>query len=248
MTKTLTDIPTNIENQKLDKLFLAIYFNDRNKVAEFKNQNPELYSKKHKYLIDGNITFDLKNLTLLNYKIWSDNDWKHDIMPFIKENRQQTKQMIEFWKAEGEKPLLNNKIEYNQYFDYFYCNDPNDPESNEEIIIDHISYFLEKGFRETDLRLYNRVECFDFIETKKLLEKGGKSNIHFYEDGDSDAFSRIALTCSSLATCQVIPEFEIFKEKGYNQNFDITRMFGELLGLAAHQEMYDLLSEYNSEK
>jgi len=248
MTRTLKDISTNIETQELDKLFLAIYFNDRDKVTEFKNQNPEIYAKKNKYLLDGNITFDLTNLTLLNHKIWFDNDWREEIMLFIKENRQQTNQMIDFWRAEGEKPILNRKIEYNQYFEYFYCDDPNDPENNEEIILDHISYFLEKGFREIDLMLYNRVECFDFIETKKLLEKGAKSNIHFYEDGDSNAFSRISAECSYLATCQIIPEFQIFKAKGYKQNFDISRMFGELLGLAAHEEMYELLSKYNDVK
>ena len=107
---------------------------------------------------------------------------------------------------------------------------------------------MEKGFREIDLRLYNRVECFDFIESKNLLEKGAKFNIQFHEDGDSDTFSRISAECSFLATCQIIPEFQIFKEKGYNQNFEISRMFGELLGLAAHEEMYDLLSEYDDEQ
>jgi hypothetical protein len=239
---------TNIENKKLDALFLAIYFNDRDKVIEFKNQNPELYAKKHKYLIAGNITFDLTNLTLLNHKIWFDTSWIDRIMPFIIENRQQTKQMIDFWEAEGEKNILNRKIEYNKYFEYFYCDDPNDPESNEKIILDHISYFLKKGFREIDLRLYNRVSCFDFIETKKLLEKGAKINIHFYEDGDSDTLSLITEELSFLGTTQIIPEFKIFKEKGYNQNFNITRMFGDLLGLAAYKEMYDLLSEYDNEK
>lgn len=225
MTRTLTDIPSNIENKELDKLFLAVYFNDINKVAEFKNQKPEIYAKKNKYLIEGNIAFDLINLTLLNYKIWFDNDWRDEIMPFIKENRQKTTQMLDFWRVEGEKAILDRKIEYNQYFEYFYCDDPNDPESNEEVILDHISYFLEKGFREIDLRLYNRVECFDFIESKNLLEKGAKSNIHFYEDGDSDAFSRISGECSFLATCQVIPEFQIFKEKGYKQNFGVYDKF-----------------------
>jgi len=248
MTRKLKNRPINIENQVLEKLFLAIYFNDKNKVIEFKNQNPELYAKKNKYLLDGDIIFDLTNLTLLNHKIWFNNDWREGIIPFIKEKRKQTNQMIEFWRAEGKKTILDRKIEYNQYFEYFYCDDPNDPESNEEIILDHITFFLKKGFREIDLRLYNRVECFDFIETKKLLEKGAKSNIHFYEDGDSDTYSRISVECSFLATCQVIPEFQFFKEKGYNQNFEITRMFGNLVGLAAHEEMYDLLNEYKDEK
>lgn len=92
--------------------------------------------------------------------------------------------MIDFWRAEAESQKLHLKIQYNRYFEYFWCDDPNDPESNEEVILDPISYFLEKGFRELDLRLYNRFECFDFEEARKLLNQGAKSNIDFYEDGN----------------------------------------------------------------
>ena len=248
MIRQLKNIPTETENQELEKLFLAIYFNDLDKVIEFKNQNPLIYAKKNNFLIDKNLTFDLTNLTLLNHKIWFSNDWVDEIMPLINKNRQQTNQLIDFWKKEGKRNVLDRQFEYNRYFEYFDCDDPNDPENNERIILDSISFFLEKGFREIDLRLYNRIECFDFTEVKKLLEKGAKSNIHFYEDGDSDAFSRIGVECSFLATSQIIPEFEMFEKKGYNQNFDIKELFGNLIGLAAHEEMYDLLREYQERK
>ncbi|NCA84672.1 MAG: hypothetical protein EOM83_03765 [Clostridia bacterium] len=216
-------------------------------MIEFKNQNPEIFAKKDNYLIDGTTAFDLTYLTLFNHKIWFDNDWREEIMPLIKRNRRRTNQMIDFWRAEGESQKLDLKIQYNRYFAYFWCHALNDPESNEEVILDPISYFLEKGFRELDLRLYNQVECFDFEEARKLLMQGAKSNIDFYEDGDSNTYFRVIGECSYLATCIIIPEFEFFEEKGYNQDFDITRMFGDLLGLAAHLEMDDLLSEYFEE-
>jgi hypothetical protein len=238
-------MPTHIENQELNKLFLYIYFNDRDKVAEFKNQKPEIYAKKHKYLIDRFKTFDLTNLTLLNHRLWFNNIWDKEIQPLINENQQRTNQMLEFWETNGEKSIVERKIEYNQYCDYFYCDDPNDPESNEEIMLEQISYFLKKGFREIDLKLYNRIECFDFIEAKNLLEKGARTDIHFCEDNDSDANSRIYSEVSFLASCHVIPEFESFKEKGYRQNYEIISMFGELLGLIAHLEMAKLISKYN---
>ena len=244
----MKNTPTKTENQELEKLFLALYFNDLDKVIEFKNQNSEIYTKKNKFLIDGTVTFDLTYLTLFNQKIWFDNDWRDEIMPLIEKNRRRTNQLIDFWKSEGKRMDLEGQFEYNRYSEYFYCDDPNDPENNEEIILDSISYFLEKGFREIDLKLYNRVACFDFVETKKLLVKGAKPNIHFYEDGDSDAFSRIAAECSFLATTYIIPEFEMFEKKGYNQNFNIRRLFGNLMGLAAHEEMYDLLNAYQERK
>ena len=237
-------LPIEMENKKLEKLFLAIYFNDLEKVIEFKNQFPELYAKKNKFPIDKDTTFDLINLTFFNQTIWFDGDWIDDIKPLVEKQRDRTEKMLDFWQLELGQKEIHRQIEYNHYCNYFYCDDPNDPEDNEEIIIDPISYFLKKGFRELDLRVYNRVECFDFVEAKKLLEQGAKINIHFYNDGDSSAIRRISDEASFLATCKVIPEFEVFETKGYKQNFDIKRMFGDILGLAAHEEMYHLLNEY----
>ena len=239
--------PTISENKEMEKLFLAIYFNDIEKVIDFKNQFPEIYAKKESFQIDRYTTFDLINLTFFNQKVWFDDDWSEEIMPLVKKNRLRTEQMLDFWRTEFGIQKMIREFEYNKYCDYFFCDDPNDPDDNEEVIIDPISYFLEKGFREIDLRLYNRVECFDFAEVKKLLEKGAKSNIDFYEDEDSNAFSLIGGRCSFLATCFIIPEFKIFEEKEYHQDFDIKEMFGSLLGLAANQEMYDLLNAYKVE-
>jgi len=153
--------------------------------------------------------------------------------------------MLDFWRREFELQEIRSQIEYNQYYDYFYCDDPND---FDEIIMAPITTYLKKGFREIDLRLYNRAQCFDFVEVKKLLEQGAKSDIHFENDGDSSAFLRISDECSYLATCHVIPEFKVFETKGYNQSFDTTRMFGDILGLAAHAEMQNLLNEYDEDE
>jgi len=244
MTRQLNDIPTKSENKKMEELFLAIYFNDVKKVVDFKNQFSELYAKKDKFLIDGNTTFDLTNLTFFNQTIWFDGDWIDDIKPLVEKHIGRTVQMLDFWCAEFGQQNIQRQIEYNQYYEYFYCDDPND---FEEIIIDPISFYLEKGFREVDLRLYNRAQCFDFTEVKKLLEQGAKPHIHFENDGDSSILSRISDEVSFLATCEVVPEFKVFETKGYNQNFDIRRMFGDILGLAAHEEMYHLLAEYEEE-
>ncbi|MBX2930457.1 MAG: hypothetical protein KF781_00765 [Chitinophagaceae bacterium] len=111
-----------------------------------------------------------------------------------------------------------------------------------------ISTYLKNGFREIDLRLYNRAQCFDFAEVKKLLEQGAKSDIHFENDGDSSTFSRISVECAYLTTCHVIPKFEVYETKGYNQSFNTTEMFRNILGLAAHEEMYHLLKEYDEDE
>ena len=247
MATILNNIPNEEENKKLEDLFLAIYFNDLKKVIAFKNEIPEIYAKKDKFIIDGYITFDLKNLTLFNQKIWFDIEWRNEIMPLIKKVRNRTKKMLEFWDLEVGKLNSIKLIEYNDYWNYFYCDDPNDPDDNDEVICDPISYFLEEGFREIDVRLYNRVECFDFIEVKKLLKQGAKSDIDFYNDNDSNVMSRIYSEQCYLTTCLVIPEFKIFENKKYKQKFEITSMFRNLLGVAAHRDMLNLLQEYSLE-
>lgn len=235
------ELPTKDENKKMEKLFLAFYFNDREKVIEFKTQYPELYVKKNNFLVDSYTTFDLTNLTLFNQKLWFQTDWIEDVMPLVKKNRERTEQMLGFLIAETGLQINEKNIEYNHYYDFFYCDDPDD---SDEIFFEPISTYIEKGFRQIDLMLFNRVRCFDFVQTKKLLEQGAKSNIHFENDECSSAFSYISSECSFLTIVQVIPEFKMFEEKGYKQKFDIKSMFGEILGLIAHEEMYHLLYEF----
>jgi hypothetical protein len=48
MEKMITLEKTNIDKKyALNMLFLAIYFNDTEKVLEIKNQNPEVYVRKN---------------------------------------------------------------------------------------------------------------------------------------------------------------------------------------------------------
>ena len=243
MTNMFNDLSAADENKKLEELFLAIYFNDIDKVIEFRNQYPEIYAKKDCFIIEGNTTFDLTNLTYFNRIIWNDINWIEEIMPLVNKHKLQSEQMSDLWHAESGLKNIYRPFEYNRYWDYFYCDDPND---YEEIIMDPISVYLEKGFREIDLKLYNRTQCFDFLETRKLLEQGANSEVHFENDGDSSTLSRILSERSYLATCCVCPEYKIFESNGYLQDYYIRSMFGDLLGLAAHVEMYSLLEEYKN--
>ncbi|MBS1681043.1 MAG: hypothetical protein JST48_04970 [Bacteroidetes bacterium] len=66
MASQLGNITTETENKKLEELFLAVFFNDLEKVIEFKNRHPETYAKKNNFLIDDTVSFDLINLTFFN--------------------------------------------------------------------------------------------------------------------------------------------------------------------------------------
>jgi len=237
--------PTKIENKKMEELFLAIYFNDVKKVIEFKNQYPEIYAKKDSFQIDNYTAFNLINLTFFNQTVWEVDDWREEIMPLVRKIRQRIKQMLDFWRSELGRQDIKREIEYSQYCDFFYCDCYTDTyeEWKKEELKD-----IKIEFREIDLMLMYQVERFNFAETKKLLEQGAKSDVDFYDDDFSSVNSRIGAESAFLATTFVVPEFETFEKKGYNQDFDITDMFSRLLGFAAHEEMYHLLDEYEKKR
>ena len=235
------NIPTEIENKKMEELFLAIYFNDVKKVIEFKKQYPDIYVKKNNFLLNDYDTFDLINLTFFNQTLWKEELWSKRIKSLVKKNKKRVEQMLDFWRSEFGRQDIKREIEYNQYWSFFYCN------GYDKTYGEWKKYNLEgikTEFREIDIMLMYQVERFDFVETRKLLEQGAKSDIDFYGDDFSSVNSRICTEFAFLATSFVVSEFEIFEKKGYNQDFDITDMFSRLLGLAAHEEMYSLLAEY----
>jgi hypothetical protein len=248
----MNTIPNKTENKKLHELFLAIYFNDRNKVIDFKNRFPELYAMKNNFQINemsragGNEviyrSFDLMNLTFFNQAIWIDDCWRDEIKPFIERRILQTEQMLDYWRAELGKRIIKRTMEYNQFWECFYCEDPN---NKKEVWMEPIQDYLTKGIRENDLMLFYHAERFNFDETKKLLEMGANPNACIDEDSDSYLLDRIGAECSYLSTCYVVPEFQAFEQKAYKQSFYIDDMFSNLLGLAAHEEMYKLLEPYS---
>ena len=251
----MNTIPNETENAKLNELFLAVYFNDVEKVIDFKSRYPELYAMKENFQLtwlatmsnEGerikieNRSFDLTNLTFFNQIIWFDDNWRDDFMPFVERRRQQTTQMLDYWREVDGIQDIKHTIEYNQFWFCFYCKEP---EKSNEISGEPLHYYLSKGVREIDLMLYYHAERFNFDETKKLLELGANPDACHDEDFDSNTYYRILLERSFL-THEVIPVFEAFEKNGYNQRFSINNMFDDLLGLCAHEEMYDLLEPYS---
>ena len=246
-------INNETENTKLYELFLAIYFNDVEKVIDFKNRYPQLYAMKNSFLIDGqkeSHSFDLMNLTFFNQAIWSVDSWINEIRPFIEKIRQQTTQMLDYWRSELGRHDIMRTIEYNHYWDCFYCEDP--AVTNEIGLSESIQDYVKNGYREIDLMLYNRAECFDFIETKRLLELEANPDITFYENKEDEMryngyniLDRIGDECSFLGSCEVLPYFKKYDFYVYYSNISkkiINNLFGDLLGLAAHEEMYKLLT------
>ncbi len=241
-------IDTN-ENKDLDTLFLAIYFNDVEAVKAFKQANPIAYANRHQYVVTGyiiNATINLEYLTYFNQVIWGDDNWDKETLEKIKMYRKRVADMVAFWKTENGIENTFIKSQYNQYYEFFYCNDPNDKQMNNTVIDEPIETYLKAGFDEIDLQLYSKMERFDFEQVEYYLQQGAKVDIAFDGDELSSASARIGIELSYLTSCSMLGKFNGFERKKYKQQFDIAGMFGDLLGLAAHQEMENLFNKYKN--
>ena len=249
----MSKIPNEEENSKLYELFVAVYFNDLEKVIDFKNRNPELYAMKDRFQIRGYDdtihSFDLMNLTFFNQVIWREDSWNDSVSVLIKTLRTKTEKMLDFWRTELGKHDVIRTIEYNQYWSCFWCTDP--VETYEEWI-DGEEKYMTKDLKEIDLMLMYQSERFDFSETRKLLELGANPNALFYKDeDDSTALRRIGDECSYLGSCEVLPEFKAYEERRffpYMNKKNIKNLLDDLIGLSAHEEMYDLLKPYSNKE
>ena len=251
------------ENKLLSPLFWAIYFNDIDKVEEFKSLHPELYAKKTEFLLvdapnsiytlEQSLPFNLVNLTQLNQYLWGRENWIEQITPLVVKQRQNIEKMLAFWRSEFGHDQFFDEIQYDQYYYFFYCSDPS---IYHEISEEPISDYLAKGFKEIDLILYNRVECFDFAATKRLLDQGANVDVDIDQDGDAGGgvFLRILLETSYLSSCCVIPKFKYYEgstnKEAFYQNaykINIEEALGELIGYVAHGKMYDLLEPFHTD-
>lgn len=231
--------PEPFEQKKWEELFLAIYFNDLDRVQDFKIQNPDLYSKKSEFKLESGKVLDLVQLTLLNQIIWFQYRWR-DELDFLERLRKNTERMKQFWYEEGETVSLSKAIQFNEYQEHFYCFDPLNP-----TIIDNKSHeaWARIFTRKVDFDLYNRILCFDFESVESLLKLGARFDIHRYKDGYSSAYDEIDQE-HLILSLDVFGDFRWFEEEGYLGDFDPSEMFGNLVGLAAYSRMLNLLNRY----
>jgi len=100
---------------------------------------------------------------------------------------------------------------------------------------------IAKGYREIDLDLYVAVNKFDYDEAKRLLELGADPECEIDEDEGTTCLRRIGTECGFLST--ELQEVYIDREKRNpiaNNAVDLV----DLIGWAAHENMYSLLSKY----
>lgn len=173
-------------------------------------------------------------------------DFIEETMPMVLEQRKRIDDLLLFWE-ENCGVDIHQKIDYKKYSELFYCADETD--SIEDVFFDDIQKYLDNGCRMIDLELFEAVEKFQFERVKDLLEKGANPEAKLISIDEKDkndyynCFDRIGMECSYLCSCEVFP---MLKKKlgAWYINYAITdKDLGDLLGWAAHEDMYKLLNE-----
>lgn len=100
---------------------------------------------------------------------------------------------------------------------------------------------IANGYREIDLDLYVAVNKFDFEEAERLLKLGADPDCEFIEEDEISCLSRIGTECNYLST-QLQEIYIERKQRKLNADNDIDLI--DLVGWAAHESMYSLLSKY----
>ena len=132
-----------------------------------------------------------------------------------------------------QQNLNMDNMPFRDYSDYYYCIE------EEATANDCLFYTKEElikmGHRKIDIDLFCYTEKFDFQNVERLIKKGADP-YHQFPDG-LHCFDRIETECAFLETELRGALFD--KDYCFKPEEDIAN----LIGLAAHEKMYSLLSK-----
>lgn len=164
-------------------------------------------------------------------------DWNENHRGIIAENKKRNleiKQIFTDMYNVDFKPIDF----YNTNFWFF--RDERDATCEEVFFGEDRNELMAKGYRDIDIDLYIAVNKFDFAEVEKLLKIGARPDCEFPDD--DNCMDRIGTECSYLET--ELQDIIIYN-KHRNAIYDGAQPLIDLIGLAAHESMYSLLSKYD---
>ena len=161
-------------------------------------------------------------------------EWKEEYRQTIVENKRKNLEIKKIFEERFD--VVFKPIDFYNTDFWFYRNEREDSfedvfwgESRDEMIA--------RGRRAIDLDLYVAVNKFDFKETERLL-KAGADPAYEIPEAENSCMDRIGTECALL---DIDLHGIIIDGKQYNPDeCDLVN----LVGLAAHEKMYSLLSSY----
>lgn len=164
-------------------------------------------------------------------------EWVEEVQSKIAENKRRNLEIKELFSKEFAVSFQPIDF-YNTDF-YFYRNE-RDATFDKVILGESRDNLIAEGYHPIDLDLFVAVCKFDYSEVKRLLELGANPRCEITEEKMS-CFSRITTECSSLE--YNLQRIFLNQENGW-EDFSVPALI-DLLGLAAHESMYSLLSQYD---
>ena len=163
------------------------------------------------------------------------NEWKEEYRDIVYKRKCQNDRIKNFF---NEKYGLDmSDIPFSSYCDYFFSQ-PKDA-SVEDCLGETKESLISQGFKEIDIDLYCRVVKFDYEQVERLLQCGANPRTWIPCKGEDQCMDRIGIECSFLN----IELDHVIMERSYDTELRIS--MHNLIGLAAHEKMYDLLLKYD---
>lgn len=227
-------------------LIKATYHNNYDLVKELIHMDE--FNKSFIYDIGLlNTPFPLYYITMCFKRVmWL--DFREEYKPFVEMQRINIDKLLKLWHDEFDVDTTS-PIDYKKYKDFFFS--AWDEDTIDDVLMNPVQDYLDNNCREIDLKLFEAVDKFHFEEVKRLLEMGANPDAELTTSKEPDpedywnCFNRIGTECSFLCTCEIWPLITENQDVWYLKNPLDSREIGDLVGWAAHEEMYALLLKYD---
>ena len=166
------------------------------------------------------------------------NEWKEEYRGVVYKRKCQNDKIKNFFI--NQYGLDMSDVPFSDYCDYFFSQ-PKDA-TVEDCLDESKENLMNQGFKEIDIDLYCSVVKFDYEQVEHLLQYGANPRTWIPCKGEDQCMDRIGAECSWL-------DMElnyVILEESYVTDLNVYIQY--LLGLAAHEKMYDLLLKYEKKE
>lgn len=170
------------------------------------------------------------DIILSNY-----NEWKEGYRDIVYKRKCQNDKIKEVFVSQFGIDM--DDILYSNYCDYYYSQ-PEDA-TVEDCLWETKENLIGQGVKEIDIDLYCSVVKFDYEQAEHLLQCGANPRAWIPCEGENQCMDRIGTECSFLE----IELDRVIMGSSYVKDYERDLMY--LIGLAAHEKMYRLLSKYD---
>lgn len=202
-----------------------------------------------KFVEDGRLNESvLKNTNLLydslplyyiticwDYVLKDYNEWKEEYRDIVYNRKCQNDRIKKFFIDKYKLDMSD--IPFSSYCDYFFSQ-PKDA-TVEDCLGETKDDLKSRGFKEIDIDLYCSVVKFDYERVEHLLQCGANPRTWIPCVGEYQCMDRIGVECSFLE----LELDHVIMGRSYDTELTVSMQY--LIGLAAHEKMYDLLLKYD---